>query len=513
MKLTTGYVISQVGVAAEPSKVKAIACFSKPTNINEIRSFFGLVYQLGDFCPEIATAATPLRSLLRYGKPYVWNADHDAAFEAVTKALTAPPILAHFDPTAETSLMTSRNNGLGYILTQYQHGQQRMIQCGFRFVTEIESHYSATELELGAVVWAMTNCRPYLLGSPKMFNLIVDHQALVTIIDKHTVDAIENPRLQRMKEKLTPFLFSTTWKKGKSDDIPDALSRAPVARPTPEDMDEETMGVYQIRATLVNQAVEMSTDNEPNSSFIHLADPLLEELRTAGAADPNYTVLLATIQEGFPSNIKKLPTAIRSYWKVRHDLWTDNGLPWKGSRIVIPPSRRIDTLRRIHSSHQGIERSKRQARQLVYWPGLTNDIVTTVSASHVRQQFKANHMNPYHQTLRHHACSRTPPWTCSHTLATTTSFTWTDSPAGPPSTPGTFETYARVTSLQLSVVTSQTSASQPESGPMVDHNFPLRNSQPSPNNGDLHTSHPPLTTHNRMDIPAEVKSMKKLLMK
>ena len=180
---------------------------------------------------------------------------------------------------------------------------------------------------------------PFILGSPNIFNLIVEHEALVTILDKHTVDAIENPRLQRMKEKLTPFLFSTTWKKGKSDDIPDALSRAPVARPTPEDMDEETMGVYQIRATLVNQAVELSTNNEPNPSFI----TLIEELRTAGAADPNYMVLLATIQEGFPSNIEKLPTAILSYWKVRADLWTDNGLVLKGSRIVIPPSRRVDT--------------------------------------------------------------------------------------------------------------------------------------------------------------------------
>ena len=141
----------------------------------------------------------------------------------------------------------------------------------------------------------MKKCRPYLLGSPNIFNLIVDPQALVTILDKHTKDAIENPRLQLMKEKLTPFLFKTTWKKGKSHNIPDALLRAPVARPTLEEMDEETTGVYQIPATLVNQAVELSTNNEPNPSFIHQADPLLEKLRTAGAADLNYMVLLATI--------------------------------------------------------------------------------------------------------------------------------------------------------------------------------------------------------------------------
>ena len=64
-------------MAAEPSKVEAIGRFPKPTSITEMRSFFGLVNQLADFCPEIATTATPLRSLLRHGTPFIWNADHD----------------------------------------------------------------------------------------------------------------------------------------------------------------------------------------------------------------------------------------------------------------------------------------------------------------------------------------------------------------------------------------------------------------------------------------------------
>ena len=87
----------------------------------------------------------------------------------------------------------------------------------------------------------MKKCRLYLLGLSSPFKLVVDHQALVTILDKHTLDAIENPRLQRMKENFLCFRFTTIWKKGKSHNIPDAFSRTPVSDPTPEDIEDEAI--------------------------------------------------------------------------------------------------------------------------------------------------------------------------------------------------------------------------------------------------------------------------------
>lgn len=126
---------------------------------------------------------------------FKWTTDHDAAFAAFKWALSSPPVLAPFEPTAETALQTdaSRKNGLGYALLQKQEGRWRLIQCGSR----TESRYAMVELELNAVEWAMSKCRLYLLGLPK-FILVVDHQPLVTILDKYTLDAVENPRLQRL---------------------------------------------------------------------------------------------------------------------------------------------------------------------------------------------------------------------------------------------------------------------------------------------------------------------------
>ena len=59
-----GYIVGPSGVSSVPAKVEAIAKFPKPTNITEMRSFFGLVNQLADFCPHIASAAVPMRTNL-----------------------------------------------------------------------------------------------------------------------------------------------------------------------------------------------------------------------------------------------------------------------------------------------------------------------------------------------------------------------------------------------------------------------------------------------------------------
>ena len=43
---------------------------------------------------------------------------------------------------------------------------------------------------------------------------------------------------------------------------------------------------------------------------------------------------------------------------------------------------------KLHASHQGIDRTKRRARQTVYWPGINNDIETTVAACQKCSLFK-----------------------------------------------------------------------------------------------------------------------------
>ncbi|XP_068206283.1 uncharacterized protein [Palaemon carinicauda] len=113
-----GYKISSHGYTVDSRKVMAIADFPVPQNITDLRSFMGLVNQLGSFSSVIAREAQPLRDLLKQRNEWCWTAQHDLSFRKVKEALTAPPVLADFDATLPTMLQTdaSRQHGLGFAL-------------------------------------------------------------------------------------------------------------------------------------------------------------------------------------------------------------------------------------------------------------------------------------------------------------------------------------------------------------------------------------------------------------
>ena len=68
---------------ADPDKISAMMKYPKPGNITELRSFMGIVNQLGDFTKEISSAAQPLRELLSEKNKYQRLPCHDQAFDAV----------------------------------------------------------------------------------------------------------------------------------------------------------------------------------------------------------------------------------------------------------------------------------------------------------------------------------------------------------------------------------------------------------------------------------------------
>jgi hypothetical protein len=127
-------------------------------------------------------------------------------------------VLVHFDPGRETTIQVdaSRKNGMGYALLQRHGDSWRLVDANSRWCTDTESRYAIVELELAAVEWAIRKCRLYLSGLPN-FTLMVDHQALVAILDKYTLDAIDNPKIknQATEGALVPIFFHHRVAQGK----------------------------------------------------------------------------------------------------------------------------------------------------------------------------------------------------------------------------------------------------------------------------------------------------------
>ena len=130
-----GFTINAQVVSMDPDKLKAIAEFPIPSCLTELRSFMGLINQLGDFTTEVSTTADPLRELLKTKNEFRWAETHTITFQATKKALVTAPTIAHYDPSKPTALHTnaSRRKCLGYALLQKHADKWRLVQCEHDF--------------------------------------------------------------------------------------------------------------------------------------------------------------------------------------------------------------------------------------------------------------------------------------------------------------------------------------------------------------------------------------------
>ena len=80
---------------------------NSPSNITDLRSFFGLCQQVGNFSPKIASTLAPLSPLLKKAIEWEWTPDHDAAFIAARTELAIVLELSFYNPSRPTALFAS----------------------------------------------------------------------------------------------------------------------------------------------------------------------------------------------------------------------------------------------------------------------------------------------------------------------------------------------------------------------------------------------------------------------
>ncbi|KAK3882649.1 hypothetical protein Pcinc_012985 [Petrolisthes cinctipes] len=167
-----------------------------------------------------------------------------------------------------------------------------------------------------------------------------------------------------------------SWKKGSLHCAPDALSRAPVQDPVECDDTGADPEIDPLHAAVISS---LHATSEEGIRLAPLKDQTLEKVRAAAERDTEYTMLKDIIINGFPEHRHELDHRLRAYWPVRSLLATDDDFIVYGPRLLIPLSLRRETLERLHDGHQGMERTKRRARQTIYWPGIDRDIENIVS--------------------------------------------------------------------------------------------------------------------------------------
>ncbi len=398
-----GYKLTREGYTANPRLLEALQGFPTPKNRTDVKSFAGLVQQFEALSPRLTELMEPIRPLMSPKATFIWTEDQENAFKAVVAELTSPRILTFFRPDAALRLETdaAQKTGFGYALWQEDNDKKwRLLRCGSRTVTPAESRYSVTESELAAVVSAVRKLKLYLR---KHFTLIVDHQALVFILNEKGLDEIESPRIVKLKEKLSHFNFTTVWRQGVKHTVADVFSRYPVSVPNEDELAGE-VEVEDCAQQFALNCIRMTQDN--NCGIVDqvskgvIADLTLEKVRTAISKDELLSRLQETIIDGFP-NAKTSCPELTDYWNIRHELSIVDGVIMYGKRLVIPKSMRLEILDQLHVAHQGRERTLKRARQCVFWPGLTNDVRHKVQGCKECEEHKATQQKePIMQDVR-----------------------------------------------------------------------------------------------------------------
>ena len=162
------------------------------------------------------------------------------------------------------------------------------------------------------------------------------------------------------------------YKPGKELYVADTLSRAHLSS-HPE---EDTLDLEHHVSSVI--------------SALPISDDKLTEIRTETQKDATMRALLEIINDGWPRHKQNFPSSVRQFWSYRDELWASDGVVFKSDKILIPPCLRKDVLRKIHQGHMGIERSKQRARELVFWPGISSDIETTVSKCSICAEYRCS---------------------------------------------------------------------------------------------------------------------------
>lgn len=257
--------------------------------------------------------------------------------------LTSAPVLACPDFDREFIIYCDASGvGLGAILAQEFDDGERVIAYASRSLSKPERNYSATELECLCVLWAIEKFRCYVDGY--QITVVTDHSSLKWL------DNLKDPvgRLGRWAVRLQQYNYKIIHRKGKENEAPDALSRAPLEIDCPE-----------VDLISVDHPVEDSWYNK-----------LLNDILQNPSAYPYFKVEGSQVYKKIFTGISPEATWVR----------------------LVPKEKRKEVFKECHdaplSGHFGFYKTFNRIRVMYYWPKMRQDILDYVGSCHTCLTFK-----------------------------------------------------------------------------------------------------------------------------
>ncbi|GJQ91128.1 reverse transcriptase domain-containing protein [Tanacetum coccineum] len=181
--IVLGHKISKSRIHVDHAKIDVIAKLPHSTTVKGVRSFLGHAGFYRRFIQDFSKIARPMTHLLEKETPFVFSKDCIDAFETFKKKPTEAPILVVPDWNLPFELMCDASDfAIGAILGQRKTKHFQLIHYASKTMTEAQIHYTMTEKEMLAVVYAFEKFWPYLVLSKSI--VYTDHSALKYLMNK-----------------------------------------------------------------------------------------------------------------------------------------------------------------------------------------------------------------------------------------------------------------------------------------------------------------------------------------
>ena len=386
-----GHIVDKDGLHKTEEKIRAIVDCPEITNVQELRSFLGLVQYYARFMPNLSAVVYPLNQLLKKNAKWQWSDECENALQTVKSMITSDLVLMNYDPALPLVLACDASSrGLGAVISHTLPDKtERPIAFASRSLNDAEKNYSQIDKEALALVWGVKKFSSYLYGNK--FTLITDHKPLLSIFGpKKGLSATTGARLQRYSLFLAGYDYDIRYKSTTAHGNCDSLSRLPLVETEINSLDVTDEFLNSMMENLPVTCTQIANNTRKDRVLSQVFEYVSEGWSEMEQCDMN--------------------NELKPFFNKRVELSLHQGCIMWGARVVIPDNLKKVVLKELHEGHVGVVKMKALARSYLWWPTIDIDIENMAKSC---SGCTANKVNPPEAPI-HPWEFPTKPWSRVH---------------------------------------------------------------------------------------------------